>query len=335
MSTSSSLPLAARAAGATSVAELHTLLLESGHRRSQAVEAVARHGVVLDAGLVLLILASGSGAPELLLNPARPIETDELVIRWALGNLRHESARDPLALAEYLLRTLAQRRPETLPADGPDVQEVLAIATPAPRARTYAERQRAAQRVLLAHPGLSTAQLDGVAAALAGPAFTWDDRVVASDARVSPAVLGGLLRAALEAPPARADRPSSQQLGTWAARPDLRRDATVAPLLADLALRLGGRSVLLDLLRDPDPAALAALPDAVALDLAARLLPSLPDAEAVEPLIQAFTARGTFTRLGRAALTRWLATPQREVRLAALQALGRADPVPAVPPVRR
>lgn len=287
--TSATSQLPARVRAARRPAELQGIALDPSLALADRYAALAEHGRALDAGLILMLLASEHPDAILLLlrNPHRPSETEDLVAAWMFGLLQPErdgarrGREDRLILdrrlhwAEQALLQIVRATPERLPAEGVVMRGLHALAFPRPRQAAHPERARVAQCLLVAHPEVSAEVVDAIAQASVRESLDAQSWVL-RDPRVRPGTIQRVL-----AQGGSSSRPADLYaltllLETWARRADVRADPALGALRALLVTRafaVGADRVVQDLLvEETDPTVWAALLASPVRELRLRVL---------------------------------------------------------------
>lgn len=211
----------------TSPDELRSLVFEWSGKKWRAISAIAEHARAWDDALVQLILAAQSGIKSLLRNPNRPENADAIVGRWYAQVLQAEHGRDQLRFAVDVLRELADRG--ALPLSGAVCQDLLACLKPRSRGARMTQRQIEILRFFLEHPETDAATLMRLLDLLGGNlAPGWVEGFVLHAAATAEVRKRALVE---QLPP----HPLVGCIQGIVGRPDLRNDPELRPRLTEIA----------------------------------------------------------------------------------------------------
>lgn len=305
---------------ATTPDEIRSLLTKAILRTERCYSSIAKHAKAWDDALVQLILVSETAHHALLLNPYRPASTNALCIEWATNRLLTENNRKELDAARGILKWLGERGAFTV--DSEPAQRLLAGI----RVRNTSLTRQATSIVLLFldHPQTDEQVLHRLIDAI-DSAFPAD---LISRFVLHPRATTSIQRRALGNSKNRTI-PPLDAIGEVFRRTDLRRNPELRPRLVEIVLAIREPVFQWALLIDADPA------DCVILfrsffDFLNGKNPTL--------LVDALKEAGDriLPHLPQQDVARLFQHPDRELRAAAITALGQLGPLPETRvPVRR
>lgn len=138
----------------TTTDELFALILAGEGRRQTLFERVAEHARVLDARIVLAVLASGVGSRELIRNPALPEGAASMIALWEINRLATQTSESERAQAADVLEYAFAH--SLVPVTDKSYLRTLAFVT---RKRRVQAQLDAAQALVL-HPEAPPAALE-------------------------------------------------------------------------------------------------------------------------------------------------------------------------------